>query len=291
MAENQDNVTPSTADGQAAAAPAPGQPTGFQVPDGHRLVRDSDYTTLETTARRNAERVNGMQSLFQAARNAGFNSPDDFAKYVQRMQGLQRRGLDLDRIESMFSGEDDDSSRPSQNAITMEDIEKKIALAKTEWQREQAMNEYRKLRDSEDGIIGSWRDEVLGQDAPDAWKDLLGHAARGILESNRGLLPEDHPLASDVLAYYDKDSSQAHLAKLAELYKSVNGGMLASIGDAANKKIMATGSKPGGQGAASPPQRDGRGGRRMPPRQEVEAEFRRLQAARGQPASQQVPGV
>jgi hypothetical protein len=210
---------------------APDTPATPAVPDGKALVDAHEWES----ARRNAERARGMQSYYDAGRQLGLNSADDFGQLgekLSRLQKLEASGLSLDGLLGAMEAADE----PEVSGLSEERLLELLDERDKKAARTAAEKEWRAQFASESSLRDKALAELLGEDAPEPIRKLMEFAATGLLESNRGMLPDDHPLRDSIgFAPYTDESFTPHAQTLRELYDGLKGAELANIGKAASK--------------------------------------------------------
>lgn len=231
----------------AAAAQTPAQTNGtggWTAP----VTNPADWAEIN----RFAQIGRGAQPFYEAARQRGFNKPEDFGT----LDKLRERGITLDRLSSMFD------EPPAQNgridadelkAEMMAELRKEIALEEEGRRRETAMGE-------RDRMLKSWYSELpnsvkkmIGEDGVESDAELLRLAAIGAFAEpmyfgdNVPMYENGHVLHGHALKPTDSKSIDERLSKILTDRKAQ---VAAKIGKAANKTPTQTpAGRSGGQGA------------------------------------------
>ena len=169
----------------------------FRVPEGHRLVRDDEYTTLG----RYKQQYDGSKPLIDAALKHGFKDANAFDE-IGRLNGLVTKGgfKSLGDFAKVFEGSlAEDPEAPAQGGLDIEslrregfidkntlDNEKKIWRAETQHERE-----IEKQGSRIDAAVKALTEGVTSSRD----KYLIEQAFQNKLWSNADFYGDDHPLA------------------------------------------------------------------------------------------------
>lgn len=242
----------------APSAPAPaGQPAAFTVPDGHRLVPQSEYETLS----RNNERLKGADAFVRSARDLGFERPEDFGKWKDTFGAFKKRGLTPEQLNRVFSDQaaEPETEHRAQQQFDPEQFEKSI-MSKMEFKS--AEEKHRDAFSRESDIVNEAVSALVDKDASEFEKKRWSLTLRAALDDARDVYPEGHPLRDK---YVVQPLTKAHAEKVVASFKKemsdAKAASLAAKGDAvrsSDRKSVPTGAQPGtGQGKPNTDSRSG----------------------------------
>lgn len=173
----------------ATTAPAP------EIPPGKTLV---DTSTWEQ-AKRNAERIAGMQKYYEAGLARGIKSPDDFARLAE-------------------PDEPDDAPKGKREPFDPKKVEQIASQTVT---RTLALERHNSETTSESTLIEELVGELAGKNATEFDKDLIRSAAKAKFleraQRDDNLYPTDHPLHTSHFRPVGREGQKAILAEMRAL--------------------------------------------------------------------------
>lgn len=276
------NGTPAAAQPvQTAAQPAQAQ--SFNVPEGYRLMPNTDVERYS----RYEQQVRGFEPMYQKLTKAGIKTAEDFDRYAPAIDTLNKRKMDPKAFASMFSDEAEADLNPGKQTQSL-DLAALKEQIKNETMDSWYEDQHNQSRKGDDKMIDSALSKVLGEgEHNDVAKERTKWQVKGWIEENRETYPEGHRLHGKKLAPISQELVDRAAKYFAELDAKNKGASIAEAAANANRPAAKTGTVGGGAGAppGKPTNNPNQAQSRQEKRKAVEDEFARLQAKRGIPAA------
>lgn len=263
------------------ANPATGGNTGAAGGTGAR-EHGPEYTPDQVaTWKRQAEQVNGMRSVYEAASKVGFKTDRDIAEWAPALTALREQGISPQKLAELFKAE---KASGETNATSMANVEEIVGREFSKREKElltrMASKEHEQsfmgdMAELEEAKIGEW----LGENNNDVLRKLAKDAAMGRYFTDTTLAkvyPSDHPLAGQVMPV-GRDGIGKIRETVASSVAGIRAALLKEIGSAAGKptpKMVPSGTGDGGN-PAKQTRADG-----FPTRDEVAEKLKQIQAKR-----------
>lgn len=217
-----DGAAPAGAAAPAVpSTPAPSGPTEYRVPEGHRLVREDDWSGRESQSKRLAE--------------LGLDKDDAYGETKSLLDTLRTRQMTPAQMAQLLSGQKAEPKAQQQQQPAF-DADKTKAEIMAELRRENAKADWDSRHSKREEWVNEKVKAIVGDD------ELLGpilknHLLQSIDQARfKGGVPEGHPLHGVVSGLYSDDLYKGLDASLAELPAKLAGWKLKQIGAAANGK-------------------------------------------------------
>jgi len=273
------NTTPQGAGGAAPAQPAHGGSHEFSVPAGKMLVDEQEY-------RRNADRIRGMQSLYDAASKRGFKDPKAF----ERLDVLEKKGLKLDHfLAAIEAPEEEAEAEQTPQGISEEALakilQKRGYLTRDELTIERAREQHKETLAAHRKACREWAKEVA-PDATDAEVKMLAAYMASEYDGRRAqsFYPAGHPLVGEDFAPLNEEGIAAFkeaVRKERELMRGQAAMATAKATTSGAPKPPATAAGKSGGGGNPTNQGEDRRPGGLPSAAKVEAYAEQLRAKRG----------
>lgn len=271
--ETQQSANPSTAN-----QPNPASAGGAGVRE-----HGQEYSSEQVAAwKRQAEQVNGMRSIYDAASRAGLKTERDIADWAPALTSLREQGISPQKLAALFKAEKASGETNHDSMANVEEIvgrefskrEKELLTRMATKEHESAfMGDMAEL---EDAKIGAW----LGENNNDLLRKIARDAALGRYFTDTSLAktyPQDHPLAGQVMPI-GKDGIGKIRDTVSGSVAGIRAAILKEIGSAAGRpspKMV-----PSGTGGGGTPTTEKRGDG-FPTRDEATAALAAIRARKG----------
>jgi hypothetical protein len=220
----------TAAPGGTATATAPAAPA---IPDGHRLVPESEWSRLQQehgTYRGYAERLGRY----------GFDRPEKLDEAGELLSMIGGGKINPKLLAQAWAAPQEQRPQGDEpEYLTAEQFEQKLAERE---RRNRILSEHEAAEKGWHDTFGKKLAEILGDDADDDERAIFENAARGMAYAAREkdigqfMYPEGHPLRDERLAPFNDQNTKSVWETLSQLRTKMRGGVLARIGDAANKQ-------------------------------------------------------
>ena len=225
-----EGTSDGTGNAPESTGQAPATQPSFSVPEGQRLVSESEYETLQ----RNSVALSGSQPLIDAAVAAGFKTPESF----QNISKLGDR-VDLDDLSRLLAPKEPEIEQTAQG---MTEEQFKTMLDERDVRRD-ALNVHRTSQSAEGAGLDTLAKELAGENADEfaiaEWRERLD----GRVSQNMLYYPEDNPLATERNRPYGESDFQAlrdHYKEIAEKRAAASTADTAKAASEAAKKPAPT---------------------------------------------------
>jgi len=243
-----DEATTDTGTGNApqTSGQAPETPSnnGFSIPEGQRLVPESEYTQY----RRSHDQYKGAEPMIQAMVKAGYKTPED----IQKIADLRAQGFDLDSLARSFKKpvSDREAETPT-DQMTRDEL---MELLDNRDSKSSATFEHKTAFQKQNDMVQSLINELAGDDANDFDKGDWKLRIRGYMADNMVLYENGHPLAREDYRPYGEaevKSLRDHFKGVAEKRAAAGTAEVAKgASEAKRKPAPMTAGDSGGQGKA-----------------------------------------
>lgn len=167
-------------------APETGQPVEFKAPEGHRLVKEDEWSALDSKAKqfddlspkanRWREQATGSQKLIEQIRTAGFESVDQALGFLGTAAKMRKIGANPDHLARAFEPDEE----PKPNVLDADSLKTAIRSVLDEVEQQKVSQSREKALQNDFARIDKLAGELAGENATEWDKFSLKNSLEGL---------------------------------------------------------------------------------------------------------------